>query len=206
MDDSNIDARVQLAKIYEARGMAEEAYVLVNEVLALERKEVSQRRLLRRGAAREPAPAPTVDTFIPTNQALRSSHRRRHAQRAENGPVDTTLQDEAIQLQFARLQNKVDRMQSGDEEALNEWMETASLVIEDFRRAKVFYPVEKYLRFMGYTRANRQKGFRSQNEVVADMTAMGDRLQAALGSAIIVIPSNGVISNSFQRRKLWRRP
>lgn len=182
-DARNKEARVQLAKIYEALGMPDEAFTYVNEVLELERQDADERRFMKERTSTDPAAANNADSFLPPpTQPARTSTRKRQ------GPSNTVKQreerekqqEDAVRMQYIRLQAVEDRMKSGDDDAVNEWMEAASLMIEDFRGAKVFYPWDKYIRFLGYTRGPQAKPSRSKDDLVADMEAMGERLQASI--------------------------
>ncbi len=182
-DETNIDARVQLARIYEAQGLPEQAFVYVNEVLALDRQGIGQRRRRRRRTESGPVEPAPADTFLPV-AVRKPSIRKRKSIRPdpEQAREAERIQDDASKMQFIRLQALEERMESGDEEATSQWMEAASVLINDFRSAKVFYPPEKYMKFLGYSREARMRAYKSQNSVVADMQAMGDRLQATLGT------------------------
>ena len=73
-------------------------------------------------------------------------------------------------------------MREGREEAMADWMSIARVMINDFRSAKVFYPWDKYIRFLGYTAEARKRATKSKNvDVMADMAEMADRLQVSLG-------------------------
>ncbi|KAI9789279.1 MAG: transcription factor TFIIIC subunit tfc4 [Peltula sp. TS41687] len=183
-DARNKEARVQLAKIYEALDMPDEAFTYVNEVLELERQDVEERRLRRGRAGPDPAAENNADSFLPPpSQPVRTSTRKRgspsnsSAKRREEREKDREI---LVRTQYARLQAVEDRMKSDDEDAVREWMEAASMMIKDFRGAKVFYPWDKYIKFLGYTRGPQAKGSRSKDDLVADMEAMGNRLQATL--------------------------
>lgn len=52
---------------------------------------------------------------------------------------------------FLRLQASVNKSRIGDKAARLEWMSTAKILIQDFRSNSIFYPTDRYMRFLGYT-------------------------------------------------------
>lgn len=99
----------------------------------------------------------------------------------------------AVRTQYIRLQRLTKAMRAGDEEARLEWMDLAKELIAEFRRQKVFYPWDKYIRFLGYGNAARKRAIsrRPKDGVVnveGAMEDMVDRLQSAALGTIKLTP------------------
>ena len=195
LDEPNVDARVQLARIYEAQGKPEQAVVYVNEVIALEAKRHQEKRAKRRRIGVDPPVSEDADAFLPPSRAPRTSQRRKasHVGLDEQQQAEQA-QEDAIRMQLTRVEALEGRMQSGDEAATDQWMEVAGAMIEDFRHAKIFYPMDRYIRFLGYSREARAKASRPNGTAMTVIQALGERLQAALGITINPSPTSSLPS------------
>ena len=184
-DEGNVDARVQLARIYEAQGKPDRAVVYVNEVIALEAKRHREKRAKRRRTGVDPLLPEPADTFLPPTRAPRASQRRKasHAGPDEQQQQQQAEQarEDAVRMQLTRVEALEEPMQSGDEGATDQWMEAAGVMIEDFRNAKIFYPMDRYIRFLGYSREARARASRPNGTAMTVLQALGERLQATLG-------------------------
>ena len=190
-DDHNREARIELAKMYEAIGMPEKAFSYVNEVLYLERQEPDERPFKRRRTGIGDISAGKLDSFLPPSQSYRGNTTKSQTVHVngEKREERERLLENAVRMQYIRLQALEDHMQFGDENATEEWIEAANSMVDDFRSAKVFYPWDRYLKFLGYSRATRGRAPKSGSDVIADMEAMGERLQASIGTLPLLDPS-----------------
>lgn len=180
MDDDNVDARMELATMYEQLGEQEQAFIYVNEVMSIKR---AQNFKLRPGLkpsekrARIDGPLPEPDTpkselaLMPT-RVPRTYKPRRLAEPAEK-LKDEAARTEQLQSQYHTMRNAHKGMRNGDLQATNEWLGAARDLTDDFRGFKPFYPWEKYVKFLGYT-----CGSRASAEIPLDsnLTAMAERL------------------------------
>lgn len=71
-------------------------------------------------------------------------------------------------------------MRAGDSEAEKEWMQNAQILTEAFRQEKIFFPTERYVKFLGYSAEARRRAYRPGERTEID--EMVDRLQTNLAS------------------------
>ena len=179
-DNDNIEARVQLAKMYEELGISERAVVYVKEVIALGRAEVvskpqkrSRRPKFAGATVAEPS-APTAISSGPICQQFIDS-----AGQTEEGEKKKA---ENFHVIYSQMQGLMPGLRTGEEQATTEWMKLANILIQDFRSNKVFYPPIKYMRFFGYSKEARTKALKSKaSQAIEEMEAMAERLQVPTG-------------------------
>ncbi|PQE13109.1 hypothetical protein CJF30_00003016 [Rutstroemia sp. NJR-2017a BBW] len=183
LDEDNIPARMELARLYERLNEKEQAFIYVNEIMALRRdrqdvldelsnitppsitttKAVSNSKHTLPTIARKPQ-----SRYRPHKLADPSERRKEEAARAEQ-----------LQSQLSVMRSKLKPMREGEVEATNIWMEAARDLIDDFRGFKTFYPWDKYVKFLGYTRGDRMQ---AETVLETDLTEMADRLSKNLGA------------------------
>ncbi|KAK5664280.1 hypothetical protein OQA88_498 [Cercophora sp. LCS_1] len=179
-DEDHIDARVQLANMYEAeqgQDGHEEAFLLVRQALNLELKGEGKKRKRAYGPRgprkprekRDGPPRERKSKYIP--RRLLNAEKRRQ-------------QDMEMMAQTAvRYQRMLDVRKgfvAGDEHATTVWMEDAKDMIDDFRACKEFYPWDKYIRYLGYGGKILQQSTTNHR---AKLAAMAERLQQNLEPA-----------------------
>ncbi|KAK8057542.1 TPR-like protein [Apiospora saccharicola] len=173
--DTRISARYELAKMYEAARQGEEAYILVNEAMELERDRDENLRFGGRDGgnrARKPLkakrkPAGPRKPRVKGEKAARPSVPRRPRE-PRTGPKEPykrrvrifALNEDREREETARsahLAKKWEIVRASnyqanyqDEEELlggpgEEWMAAARELIEDFCSFKAFFPWERYL-------------------------------------------------------------
>jgi len=81
---------------------------------------------------------------------------------------------------FERNEEIKPDMRDGDEEAENEWMQNAQILTEAFRQEKIFFPSERYIKFLGYSAEARRRAYRPGERTELD--EMVDRLQNNMGN------------------------
>lgn len=175
-DDENIDARYELAQMYEIAQEHEEAFLLANEALQLqhdqkleeededyedeepaaakERKKRNFRRKYQREKVKAERP-----------KRVRRQYVRRMASKAKREMYEHNV-TESFRNKYQRVQELREKMASGDKEVEDEWMAAAQDLVDDFRSFKEFYPWDKYLNFMGYGsffEENRRKAQEKQH-------------------------------------------
>lgn len=183
-DDDNIDARYELAQMYEIAQEHEEAFLLANEALQLqqdqrledddgdyqdeepavakERKKRNLRKKLQREKAKAERP-----------KRVRRQYVRRMASKAKREMYENNV-TESFRNKYQKVQELRESMASGDKEAEDEWMAAAQDLVDDFRSFKEFYPWDKYLTFMGYGSffaENRRKAQDKQHTEVQNAEA-----------------------------------
>ncbi|KAI9806066.1 MAG: transcription factor TFIIIC subunit tfc4 [Piccolia ochrophora] len=185
-DAKNVDARVQLAKVYEELNMPEKAFSYVSEVLLLRQDEPEIPRrgrkasLMRKGSrqkAQKKMPR-KVKRATPREWSVKQKSAEEIKQERL---AQKRAQFEATRMHFGILQGLEDQMRRGDSEAARKWMEIAALMIHDFRSCKVFFPFDKYVKFLGYSVEARKRALRPvKHSKLEEVDAMADRLHASL--------------------------
>ncbi|KAF4963417.1 hypothetical protein FSARC_8566 [Fusarium sarcochroum] len=185
-DEDNIDARIELANMYEKAREDEEALILAAEALAL--REARDQNLdgdqdsgaapiqpSRRVPRRVEAVPRRTDAFgkrlIPRRyrpKRLAGADKRRQEEQAR--AVKLTEQYEVVQ----DLRKKI---KEGHEDLIPAWMASSKELVDDFRSLKKFYTWDKYLHFLGPKNHLQQKeGDKPQTE----LSQMYERLARTL--------------------------
>lgn len=176
MEEENIPARMELARLYERRNEKEQSFMYVNEIIAIRR---SQRQLedAEGGTKSSDATAPKGSR---RNQISSASIRRpqsRYYPRRLLNPAERLKEEAAraehLQAQYSIMKTELDGMRAGDLTATQKWMEAAETLIDDFRGFKTFYPWDKYVEFLGY---GHDAKFQAETTLETDLTEMADRL------------------------------
>ena len=186
VDENNIEARIELAKMYEALNQQEQAFIFINEIIAINRREESQnisprkprRQYRKKGALPLPAPPPesSNDQSFVSIKRPRTYKPRRLADPAERVKEETARADQ-LQRRYLTLQREYERMRVGDGTSTQKWMEAAKDLVDDFRGCKAFYPWDKFVRFLGYSRDAR---IQVETPLDSNLIAMADRLSQSL--------------------------
>ncbi|PSR75307.1 hypothetical protein BD289DRAFT_197730 [Coniella lustricola] len=172
MDDDNIEARLELAQMYETHQEKEEAFLLVNEAIALQderRREDAEykedgagaeddedgighdtatAKARRRRRIRDRVVRQKRQGQRP-KRVVKRQHMRRMATKAKRDVYEQNVTD-SFRSKYHKVQLLRERMAHGDAEAEEEWMSAAQDLVDDFRSFKDFYPWDKYLSFLGY--------------------------------------------------------
>lgn len=164
-DEYHINARFELAKLYEAESEKEgreEAFLLVNEAMDLEaqqrRAELLQDRsqLLgkpRRKYNRKPRDpdAPVVPRRPRQPGEKRRPYRpRRLGNNEERLRQELQRKNEMLEKYRLCLDLRAQAGTGSDREALDRWMSTAKELFDDFKSSKQFFPWEKFVRLRGF--------------------------------------------------------
>ncbi|KAK0646475.1 hypothetical protein B0T16DRAFT_330624 [Cercophora newfieldiana] len=178
-DQDHIEARVQLANMYEdeqEQEGREEAFLLVRQALNLELKGDGKRRRRANGPRGPRKPRAKGDgqrrsKYVP--RRLLNAEKRRQQ--------DLEMMAEAAK-NFQLLEDAKEGFAAGDEQATAAWMKAAKDLIDDFRSYKDFYPWDKYVKYLGYGGdvVHGQAATPSRNMKLA---AMAERLRQNLAPA-----------------------
>lgn len=216
-DDDNIDARYELAQMYEAHQEEEEAFLLVNEAIQLaqvqqqedeqdeeyngkeEEKEdpaatkARQRRRIRRKIQREKKKGEKP-------KRVKRQHVRRMAGRANREKYEEKV-TESFRGKYQKVLELRERMATGDVAAEDEWMAAAQDLVEDFRSFKEFYPWDKYLNFMGYGSFFQENKKRAQEKQAAEEAGeeVGDERARSRSRAGTVAPQQPELAAMAER-------
>lgn len=180
-DNSNIEARVQLAKMYEELGMSEQAVVYVNEVIAMGRVEILS-KASKKGRRPKAAGATVQEPSTPTTNANDPIRQQPHSSTGQTEEREK-VKEESFHMLYSQMQALNEGLRLGDEQATTEWMKMAGILIQDFRSNRVFFPFDRSVRFFGYSKEARTKALKPKaNQAVEEMEAMAGRLQASTGA------------------------
>ncbi|SPJ81661.1 related to transcription initiation factor TFIIIC [Fusarium torulosum] len=185
-DEDNIDARIELANMYEKAREEEEALILAAEAMALREArdqslEVNQdssadpEKSSRRAPRRVQAVPRRTDAFgkrlIPRRyrpKRLAGADKRRQEEQAR--AVKLTEQYEIVQ----DLRKKI---KEGRHDLIPAWMSSSKELVDDFRSIKKFYTWDKYLHFLGpKSHVQQQEADKPQTE----LSQMYERLAKTL--------------------------
>jgi general transcription factor 3C polypeptide 3 (transcription factor C subunit 4) len=174
LDDANIEARVELAKMYERLNEPEQAFIYVNEIMTVRRHQISittpqQQQGGTNGVANDSSMMPPAITRRP------SSKPKRIADPVERQKQEH-LRSEKLQADYDTVRKYQLSMRTGQETWVNMWLEAASDLIDDFRSFKTFYPWDKYVRFLGYTESHSVDALTDTTPLDVDLAAMADRI------------------------------
>lgn len=180
LDEANIEARVHLAKLYEELDEQEQAFIYVNEVMALQRGPSTSKKKPVRPMGDS---AVGADSLVPPKPERKSYHKPKHL-------VDSVERTREEELRAVRLQElytvtllQQDGMRAGDDDAIHAWMDAAHELIDDFRTFKQFYPWDKYVQFLGYSNARRAPQLKDITPLDSDLADMADRISNSKSSS-----------------------
>ena len=159
-DQDSIDARIELANMYEKAKEDEEALILAAEAMALQDAQghsVDTQGLqsqIQRTAQENRGQASRGGSGIAPGFAARKHIiPRRYRPKRLAGP-DKRQQDEqarAVKLsqQYELVTNLRQKIDGGEKELVDDWMLASKDLVDEFRSLKRFYTWDKYLRFLG---------------------------------------------------------
>jgi general transcription factor 3C polypeptide 3 (transcription factor C subunit 4) len=170
-DGEDIDPRIELAHMYERMGKPEQAFYNLNEVMLLRK-----RRDLRDSCS------PFEDIVgrgtEKASVAIKKPTRRRYRPRKQTqNRLAQVSEAEYLQSQYFVLRKEREAMRSGDAESTDAWMGAARDLTDEFRGFKKFYPLDKYIKFLGYSGDSR---IALESSLDMDLTAMAERLSRGL--------------------------
>ncbi|KAK3322285.1 hypothetical protein B0H66DRAFT_197503 [Apodospora peruviana] len=187
-DEDNIDARVQLANMYEGEQQQEgreEAFLLVREAMNLEAKKQNETAPGKRRGPYKPRkprdPNKPKKERPPKPPGERRLPRRLiNAEKRKQQDIEMT---EVASKNYQVMQELRDQVYSSgsDEQTKAAWMRAAKGLVDDFRSYKQFYPWEKYIKYLGY--GGNVQGQASLPARNMKLAAMAERLQQNLAPA-----------------------
>ncbi|PYH82974.1 TPR-like protein [Aspergillus uvarum CBS 121591] len=205
-DAQHIDSRVQLARLYEEIGMNEQALKFVNEAVLLGRQETRSHRrrkdtrleqlamefrLAEAGVApvvpESPSPEMPPAAVLTTPAAPVVSRKQAEPDEGQRRSNVHFLYGKLLQLHEA--------VKGGNDEAMEDWLDIADALLREFRSNRIFYPLQRHMTFLGYSReAQRKKG--KGRTLIEEMEEMAARLHESLGN-ITEEPLQGTIPTDY---------
>ncbi|RDA82381.1 hypothetical protein CP532_5330 [Ophiocordyceps camponoti-leonardi (nom. inval.)] len=165
-DQNSIDARIELANIYEKAREDEEALILAAEAMALQEaraqahisndlasksdEEARSGRGSARWHQRRVQPDEAVSTAIVSHESVVP---RRYRPKRLTDP-NKRLQDEQARVakltrHYKAVRDLKQQIVAGREDLIPAWMTTSKELVDDFRSLRRFYTWDKYLHFLG---------------------------------------------------------
>lgn len=177
-DKSNIESRAQLAKLYESIGMTEQALKYVNDAVLLGRQETRSHRRRKDTRLEE-----LVREFKSADIAGEPGALDQDGIAA--GLTDVlgegeTLRSENIQFLYRKLLQLEPRVQAGNAEAMEDWLDIADALLREFRSNRAFYPVQRSVAFGFISKTGK-------DPLMDEMQEMASRLQETLGAMSFMI-------------------
>lgn len=171
VDENDIEARMQLAKMYEDLNERKQAFIFVSEIIRIRKRQpqILRKRYRKRANGDD-------GTLTESKRNHRSYKRHRLADPAER-LKEESARAKQLQDQYFSMQLEHEGMRNEDTKSTQAWMEAAQDLTDDFRSLKNFYPWDKYSRFLGYTADNR---LLAMAPLDIELAAMADRLSQCL--------------------------
>ncbi|KUJ12679.1 RNA polymerase III transcription factor-like protein TFIIIC subunit Tfc4 [Mollisia scopiformis] len=185
LDAGDVDARMELARMYERTQQPEKAFDYVTEIIQVKKN-------LRPETKRQKQKVADMDKGVEmgsdANSAIVSrAASKEYTPRSVHTSASRIQKDELIQTaellqtQYQILKSEQNGMRTGDVTSSLLWRDAARALTDDFRSFKTFYPWDKYIRFLGYSGHVR---LQAETSLDSDLTAMAERLSKNLGADI----------------------
>lgn len=175
LDRDNIDARVELARMYEDLDDQEQAFIYVNDLIRLRREQSNRKRQNEE----EEDPVVDDDAFMPAvARRTRSYYQTKRLMNKEERRRKEAETAERLLEKYSVMRLERNGMREHDPRATKAWMEAALEMIEDFRGFKQFYSTEKYVRFLGYNGAGREQPLTGATPLDNDLAEMAKRISS----------------------------
>ncbi|KAK1751927.1 transcription factor tau subunit sfc4 [Echria macrotheca] len=180
-DQDHIEARIQLANMYEGEQEQEgreEAFLLIRQALNL---ELSNGQAPKRRKPRGPygPRGPRKPREKKDGQRQRGStyvpRRLLNAEKRRQQELERTAE---AARNYQAMQEAREGFVAGDEQATAIWMKAARNLIDDFRSYKDFYPWDKYIKYLGYDGTELQQSAAPARNM--KLAAMAERLRQGL--------------------------
>lgn len=175
LSPSNVDARMELAKMYERIHQPERAFNYVTEIIQLKNvvRHESNRQTLEIKPKSRGSKAKSSDQPAPIKAKKERTNRAPKPSGSWVDREDLIQTAEYLQTQYQHLNSEYDGMKAGNLEAALLWMNAAKALTDDFRSFKPFYPWDKFVKFVGYS-GNAK--LQAETSLDSDLKAMAARL------------------------------
>lgn len=173
-DEDQIDARIELANMYEKAREDEEALILAAEALALreardQNLDGDQSQVAVPAQQNRRVPRRTGAVPRRTDASGRRLIPRRYRPKRLAG-ADKRRQEEqarAVKLaeQYEVVQDLRKQIREGRNDLIPAWMASSKELVDDFRSLKKFYTWDKYLHFLGPKSLQQNEADKPQTEL-----------------------------------------
>lgn len=172
LDRDDIDATMELARLYERMGKPEQALNYVSDVMFLRKNQdlKTYRKPSKRTESRTIGEKSSTATKPPKPRPKRPKQQgvKQHTKAETAG---------SLKSQYSILREECEVMRRGDAASAEAWMDAARDLTDDFRGFKTFFPLDKYIKFLGYSSSSRAQ---AETSLDLDLTAMAERLSKGL--------------------------
>lgn len=190
-DPQNVEARTNLAKYYESINMLDQAFKYITEAAELGRSEAMPSR--RRGY---------VNKVGALAEEYREAEAEGYAREADGSArigedvslIDTYRDIEAdtshekstanVQYLYGKMLELQPAMRAKEEDAVEAWLDIADAMTREFRSNRIFFPLQRKMAFLGYSREARKKAGRLTQTPLDEILNMAERLQNTLGKRL----------------------
>ncbi|KAG4257055.1 hypothetical protein FPRO03_04065 [Fusarium proliferatum] len=185
-DEDNIDARIELANMYEKAREEEEALILAAEAMALRQArdqnlEGHQDSIAeldppsRRAPRRTQAVPRRTDAF--GKRLIPRRYRPKRLAGADKRRQEEQARAMKLTEQYEIVQDLRKKIKEGQHNLIPTWMASSKELVDEFRSIKKFYTWDKYLHFLGpKNHLQQQEADKPQNE----LSKMYERLARTL--------------------------
>ncbi|KAL2753820.1 hypothetical protein ACRALDRAFT_1064970 [Sodiomyces alcalophilus JCM 7366] len=156
VDEKNVDARIELARIYEQAKEGEEALILVTEAIALRGAGSSGRRNGKSGAiplTRASDNDNPEDDRSPQKSGSGAVVRPRYRPKRLVAPDQRRQEERKRADELSRKYQEVHDLKrdirNGAGHLVTSWMAAAKDLVDDFRSFRKFYTWDKYVKYLG---------------------------------------------------------
>lgn len=138
-DEDNVDARLQMARLYEELGVSKRTVAMTPDTLnrGTSQKKISAVTTMKSGYSPMLAPRPPRQNIKP--RALEKQIRKR-------------AHEENAHALYLRVQDLTELARRGNPEPKAQWMTAARILVQDFKSSRIFFPYEKHMKFSGYSK------------------------------------------------------
>ncbi|KAF9770555.1 hypothetical protein IL306_011877, partial [Fusarium sp. DS 682] len=157
-DEDNIDARIELANMYEKAREEEEALILAAEAIALRQARdqnleghqdgtTDAEQPSRRAPRRAQAVPRRTDAF--GKRLIPRRYRPKRLAGADKRRQEEQARAMKLAEQYEIVQDLRKKIKEGQQDLIPTWMASSKELVDEFRSIKKFYTWDKYLHFLG---------------------------------------------------------
>lgn len=179
LDNEDVDARMELARMYERLDKSIEAFQFVSEVMMIRRLQRAE-LVPAEGDEGVGAGNETKEPVVPSCD-VKQQPRRKAISRAQ---ADEVSKAQYLADQYRAMSAHYDGMRCGEKTAITAWMEAAKDLTDDFRSFRTFYPWDKFIKFLGYSEDTRAQ---AETSLDSDLSEMATRLSKGAYPSLVVV-------------------
>ena len=181
-DSSNVEARLNLARSYEDLGMLEQAGAYVLGLLSVSNQESNHPGIQAPFKDTNAISAPGSLSSTATMLMPRPQRQITKPRKSEREIREQLHTENALGL-YLRVQDLTMAARNGNVDSRVQWMATARSLIQYFKSNKAFYPYDKHIKFLGFSKDARLGSLKSKaGQAVQQMQSLSGRLRLSSGT------------------------